>query len=216
MLKHPSCSSAWLDADVSALILIISPCSQLRPTPACQLLAFLSKRGRWLHSQTFLLLSKGRAGFALCYYSKCRTLKWLHTSPLLNSILLTPALQSSYMLSQKPKPQKYILPGKSVQQPLWSLLGPAPTGFATVSKALNKIPLLPSGKGDCSWGQYSAWGGSMNHCSLIHSSCLCRPVMYDGHQLQWCILACHGTWVATPDTLLLCRGNMASHRHEKK
>lgn len=36
--------------------------SQLRHTPACQLLAFLSKRGRWLYSQAFVLLHRDWGG----------------------------------------------------------------------------------------------------------------------------------------------------------
>lgn len=97
--EHSSCSNTWLDADVSALMLVISPHSQLRHTPACQLLAFLSKRGRWLHSQAFVLLHRGGGRTGTAVQQQLQNLEVIANS---SSSIDTPALHSSYMVSQKP------------------------------------------------------------------------------------------------------------------
>lgn len=92
MPEHSSCSNTWLDADVSALMLVISPHSQLRHTPACQLLAFLSKRGRWLHSQAFLL-HRGGGRTVTAVQEQIQNLEVTANSP---SSIDTPTLHSSY------------------------------------------------------------------------------------------------------------------------
>lgn len=97
--EHSSCSNTWLDADVSALMLVISPHSQLRHTPACQLLAFLSKRGRWLHSQALVLHRGGGRTVTAVQQQQIQNLEVIANSP---SSIDIPAPHSSYMVSQKP------------------------------------------------------------------------------------------------------------------
>lgn len=96
--EYSSCSNTWLDADVRALMLVISPHSQLRHTPACQLLAFLSKRGRWLHSQAFVL-HRGGGRIVTAVQQQIQNLEVIANSP---SSIDIPALHSSYVVSQKP------------------------------------------------------------------------------------------------------------------